>query len=62
MSEKRLSFAAHLLSASDKPVKEIMFQSGFKDSSNFTRAFRNRFGLAPREFRARSFVDSSEIA
>jgi AraC-like DNA-binding protein len=50
--EKRLSFAADLLSHSNEPVKEVMFQSGFKDPSNFNRAFRKRFGISPTRFRA----------
>lgn len=32
-------------------ISEIAYRSGFNDSAYFSRAFRNRFGLSPREFR-----------
>lgn len=34
-----------------KTVAEIAFHVGFKNSSHFTRVFRQRFGLPPRAFR-----------
>jgi acetamidase/formamidase/AraC-like DNA-binding protein len=32
-------------------ISEIAFHNGFNDSAHFSRAFRHRFGLSPREFR-----------
>ena len=32
-------------------ILEIAFRNGFNDSAHFSRAFRHRFGLSPREFR-----------
>jgi acetamidase/formamidase/AraC-like DNA-binding protein len=32
-------------------ISEIAYRNGFSDSAHFSRAFRNRFGLSPREFR-----------
>jgi acetamidase/formamidase/AraC-like DNA-binding protein len=32
-------------------ISEIAYRSGFNDSAYFSRAFRHRFGLSPREFR-----------
>lgn len=32
-------------------ISEIAFRSGFNDSAHFSRVFRHRFGLSPREFR-----------
>lgn len=32
-------------------ISEIAFRAGFNDSAHFSRAFRHRFGLSPREFR-----------
>ncbi len=32
-------------------ISEIAYRSGFNDAAYFSRAFRNRFGLSPREFR-----------
>jgi acetamidase/formamidase/AraC-like DNA-binding protein len=32
-------------------ISEIAYRNGFSDSAHFSRAFRHRFGLPPREFR-----------
>src|SRR4030081_1705477 len=32
-------------------VSEIAYRNGFNDSAHFSRAFRHRFGVSPREFR-----------
>src|SRR6202043_461961 len=32
-------------------ISEIAYRNGFNDSAHFSRAFRHRFGLSPREFR-----------
>jgi AraC-like DNA-binding protein len=34
-------------------VAEVAARSGFADSNYFSRQFRRRFGVAPREFRRR---------
>ncbi len=36
---------------SHRSISEIAYRHGFGDSAHFSRAFRNRFGLPPREFR-----------
>lgn len=38
------------------PVTAIGYDAGFKDIAHFSRAFRARFGLSPREHRARSIA------
>lgn len=37
-----------------RPVSEIGFRWGFNDAAHFSRAFRQRFGLPPREWRMRA--------
>ncbi len=49
----RLDHAAGLLQETDLSVAEIASQSGFRDSNYFSRQFRRRFNLSPREFRQR---------
>jgi len=34
------------------PISTIARRLGFTDSSHFTRAFKDRYGLSPREYRA----------
>jgi AraC-like DNA-binding protein len=35
-------------------ICEIAFSRGFNDSAHFSRSFKDRFGVSPREFRTRA--------
>ena len=35
-------------------ITEVAFEMGFNDSAYFARCFRQRFGVAPREWRTRA--------
>ncbi|KAB2343623.1 AraC-like ligand-binding domain-containing protein [Actinomadura rudentiformis] len=53
--EQRLDRAARLLADPRQAgwsVANIAFSVGFKDASHFTRTFKNRYGLRPRDYRA----------
>ncbi|CAM2176476.1 AraC family transcriptional regulator, positive regulator of tynA and feaB [Paraburkholderia sacchari] len=41
-------------------ISEIAFQNGFNNSSHFSRTFRAKFGMTPREFRERCLSATSE--
>lgn len=45
--------ACERLSASPQSITEIAYSLGFRDTANFTRAFRNRAGCSPSEYRRR---------
>jgi len=47
----RISAAKHYLANSTMTIKEIVFQCGFSDESNFCRIFRKETGLTASEFR-----------
>ena len=49
----RLRKASHLLATTPLSVKEIMYQSGFNHKSYFYREFSRKYGMTPREWRAR---------
>lgn len=53
LRERRLQRARAALSSPDlqQSVSEIGYQAGFSDAANFSRAFRERFGVSPRAFR-----------
>lgn len=44
-----------------KSISEILFQWGFNDSSSFSRAFREQYGVSPREYRKSLPSDYNEI-
>lgn len=46
-ARRRLSFRGAL----EKTITNIMLSCGYRDASAFSRAFKNRFGLAPRDYR-----------
>ena len=52
LKEVRLRRAAHLLAATDLPVKAITARIGFGSRSYFSRAFKDFTGLDPASFRA----------
>lgn len=53
LQNRRLRESRQLLAETDRPVTEISLQVGFDSLGSFSWLFRKRFGLSPREFRAR---------
>ncbi|MBQ8895068.1 MAG: helix-turn-helix transcriptional regulator [Clostridia bacterium] len=47
----RFTHAAHMLRHTDLPVLEICTLSGFNDYANFSRRFRQRYGVSPSNLR-----------
>ena len=58
LRERRMQQARQWLTETSIPVQEISEDLGFSSASNFTTAFRSRFGLAPREFRKALRLDA----
>lgn len=54
LTEVRMSAAAELLTASDTAIKEVAGQVGYRDASQFTKAFKRRYGVSPTQWRART--------
>jgi len=51
LTSLRMKFAVKLLCASDIPITEICFESGFGSLSNFICAFKAEYGVSPAEYR-----------
>ncbi|WP_372966386.1 response regulator [Marinobacter sp.] len=51
LREERMKEARTLLQQTQLSVQDIAHQVGYKDSANFSTAFKERFKLTPREFR-----------
>ncbi|MBI4978537.1 MAG: helix-turn-helix transcriptional regulator [Spirochaetes bacterium] len=47
----RLSEAKHLLATTASTVESIAYDVGFTDIPHFSKMFRSRFGVSPRDFR-----------
>ncbi len=51
LTGKRLEYAKFLLETSTKNIQEIVFDSGFENTSHFYRIFKNKFGITPLRYR-----------
>jgi AraC-like DNA-binding protein len=51
LTDVRIRQAVCLLDSTDMPISEIAYELGYAEASNFTRAFRQRNGVAPQSFR-----------
>lgn len=50
LREARLDAARRALETRDAPLKQIAWEVGYGDVTNFIHAFRNRYGAPPRRF------------
>ena len=48
----RMRFACRLLDLSDKPVKAVAIETGYRDPYYFSRVFKKAMGLSPEKYRA----------
>jgi AraC family transcriptional regulator, exoenzyme S synthesis regulatory protein ExsA len=53
LKNKRLEYATTLLLSSDLNVNEIGYESGFRNSSHFNKAFKERYKVSPNQFRVK---------
>lgn len=51
LSEWRLQKALALIGDTTQPIQQVATQTGYKSPSSFTRAFQDKFGMAPKEYR-----------
>ena len=58
----RLARAGVRLLTSDESVLDVALSCGFQSHEVFTRAFRSRFGMTPRAYRKRGFVNGVDRA
>ena len=50
VKDLRLQYAMNLLQTSDLNINEISYESGFRTLSNFTSAFKSRYGQSPKYY------------
>lgn len=56
---RRLDLAKALLQVASMPIKEVAWRCGYKSESFFSRTFKQRIGVSPREFRNQSGTGKS---
>ena len=54
VNEVRLKRAEHLLTHTDVRIIDVAFSCGFGDSNYFSSAFKNKHGVSPKEYRAKT--------
>lgn len=54
--ERKMQFAATMLTSRSISVAEIAYRAGYEHPSNFTTAFRKYFGVSPRAFQKASLT------
>jgi AraC family transcriptional regulator of arabinose operon len=53
LSGARLQAAAGILESTEKSIKEVSYNVGYRHSPSFVRAFRKQFGATPNDYRSR---------
>ncbi len=56
LKEKRLEKAARMLKSGNLRISQIARRCGFDSENYFRQQFRERFGMSPRQFRARGDI------
>jgi AraC-like DNA-binding protein len=54
--KRRLEHAKYLLEVTDKNINELVFETGFENTSHFIKAFKQTYGLPPLQFK-KSFIE-----
>jgi AraC family transcriptional regulator of adaptative response / methylphosphotriester-DNA alkyltransferase methyltransferase len=54
LATARMHEARKLLTATDAPIQEIALRVGYRQSAQFSKSFRQHFGVAPRTYRRSS--------
>jgi transcriptional regulator GlxA family with amidase domain len=62
LAEQKLQQAVILLTGSSLSIKEIAYATGYEHPSSFTRAFENRFGRSPKDYRRQNDAPGDEKA
>lgn len=61
LREQRLRRACQWLARTAMPITQIALELGYSSSGNFATAFRERYGITPREFRRLAQTDAQSI-
>ena len=51
VNDRRLDYALHLLTNSNRQIQTVAFESGIQDVNYFIRLFKRRTGMTPTQYR-----------
>ncbi|MEO8398352.1 MAG: AraC family transcriptional regulator [Ignavibacteriaceae bacterium] len=51
ITKKRLNHSKYLIDTTNKNINEIIFESGFKNRTHFTKVFKENFGATPLQYK-----------
>lgn len=54
LTQKRLEHAKYLLESTNKNVTDVVIDSGFENTSHFTRVFKDKFGVPPHQYKTKA--------
>ena len=57
LKEKRLDHAGRILSTSSKSISDVAFESGFENTTHFSRVFKEKFHQTPLHYRQLIIAD-----
>ena len=58
LKEKRLDYAGRILTTSSKSISDIAFESGFENTTHFSRVFKEKFHETPLHYRQLLVTDA----
>lgn len=58
LTEKRLQYAQLLINTTRKSIAEIVDESGFENTTHFSKVFKEKFGTPPLKYRKTTFLSS----
>ena len=55
LTDRRLKRAENMLQSGNKSISDTAFDCGFKNSSHFSRVFKEKFGISPSDFQKKNW-------
>ncbi len=60
LTDRRLQWVKQQLRETDRPIKDIILEAGYNDIPNFSRKFKQREGISPRQYREKYRLSDNE--
>jgi AraC-like DNA-binding protein len=61
LMDKRLDYAGRMLSTSSKSISDVAFESGFENTTHFSRVFKQKFHESPLHYKQLIAADAADF-